>query len=164
MMKKLIMIMTVLILGSATAMAISLPFDKYTIDRKDLPQEARDMLDEYFPKAKVSMIKVDKHLLKKPDYDVKLTNGTKIEFNSKGEWKLVDGGKRSLPTTLLHKTAKNHFEKKYPKAKIVYVKKDLTGFDVRLSDGKSLKYDRLGIFKGEKMEVTAQADLSTSKE
>lgn len=84
MMKKLIMIMTVLILGSATAMAISLPFDKYTIDRKDLPQEARDMLDEYFPKAKVSMIKVDKHLLKKPDYDVKLTNGTKIEFNSKG--------------------------------------------------------------------------------
>lgn len=163
-MRKLIMILAAILIGATSAMAINLPLDKYTINRKDLPQEARDMLDEHFPKLKVSMIKVDKHLLKKPNYDVKLTNGTKIEFNSKGEWKLVDGGKRSLPTTLLHKTAKNHFEKKYPKAKIVYVKKDLTGFDVRLSDGKSLKYDRLGIFKGEKMEITAQADLSTSKE
>ena len=42
------------------------------------------MLDEYFPKAKVNMIKVDRHLLKKTDYDVKLTNGTKIEFSNKG--------------------------------------------------------------------------------
>ena len=37
------------------------------------------MITTYFPKAKISMIKVDKHLLKKTDYDVKLVNGTKIE-------------------------------------------------------------------------------------
>ena len=43
--------------------------DKYTIDRSNLPQQAQDMLTEYFPKAKVGMIKVDKHLLKKTDYD-----------------------------------------------------------------------------------------------
>ena len=42
------------------------------------------MLGEHFPKAKVSMIKVDRHLLKKTDYDVRLTNGTKIEFTNKG--------------------------------------------------------------------------------
>lgn len=51
--------------------------DKYTIDRSNLPQQAQDMLTEYFPKAKVGMIKVDKHLLKKTDYDVRLVNGTK---------------------------------------------------------------------------------------
>ncbi len=34
-------------------------FDKYTIDRSQLPEEAQQMLDQYFPKAKVGMIKVE---------------------------------------------------------------------------------------------------------
>ena len=59
------------------------------------------MLDEHFPKAKVSMIKVDKHLLKKTDYDVKLTNGTKIEFSNKGSWTSVNCGKREVPEALV---------------------------------------------------------------
>ena len=41
-------------------------------DRDDLPVTAQEMITTYFPKAKISMIKVDKHLLKKIDYDVKL--------------------------------------------------------------------------------------------
>ncbi|MDE5705469.1 PepSY-like domain-containing protein, partial [Muribaculum sp.] len=64
--------------------------DKYTLDRDNLPVKAQEMITTYFPKAKISMIKVDKHLLKKIDYDVKLVNGTKIEFNNSGEWTSVD--------------------------------------------------------------------------
>ena len=86
--RKIVVIMAVL-MGVVSASA-ALPFDKYSINRKDLPDAAKEMLDEYFPKAKVSMIKVDKHLLKKTDYDVKLTNGTKIEFSNKGKWASVD--------------------------------------------------------------------------
>ncbi len=55
-------------------------FDKYSVDRNDLPEAAQAFLKEYFPKAKVGMVKTDKHLLKKTDYDVKLVNGTKINF------------------------------------------------------------------------------------
>ncbi|MDE6466279.1 MAG: hypothetical protein K2L44_06200, partial [Duncaniella sp.] len=65
-MKKLILILTAVLLSVGVAYA-----DKYTLKRENLPQQAREMLDEYFPKAKVAMIKVDKHLLKKTDYDVK---------------------------------------------------------------------------------------------
>lgn len=75
--------------------------DTYTINRDKLPEEARAMLDEYFPKAKVSMIKVDRHLLKKTDYDVKLVNGTTIEFSNKGKWKTVDCKKRAVPEELV---------------------------------------------------------------
>ncbi|MBO5445733.1 MAG: PepSY-like domain-containing protein [Muribaculaceae bacterium] len=148
-MTKLLMALTLMIVGAASAMAISLPFDKYTINRSELPQDAQEMLEEHFPKAKVSMIKIDKHLLKKPDYDVKLTNGIRIAFNSKGQWKSVESGKRELPLSLLHKTARTHFSKKFPDAKILSVKKDLSGFDIVLEDGRNIKYDRLGIFKGE---------------
>jgi len=83
--KKLIAALVLTIAGASMAYA-----DKYTLKRDALPQQAQEMLLEYFPKAKVAMIKVDKHLLKKTDYDVKLTNGTKLEFNNAGKWTSVD--------------------------------------------------------------------------
>ena len=85
----------------------ALPLDKYSINRKDLPEPAREMLDEHFPKAKVSMVKVDRHLLKKTDYDVRLTNGAKIEFSNKGKWTNVDCKKKSVPESLVPKAIRN---------------------------------------------------------
>lgn len=100
-MKKVIL-SAILLLGALSASAI-IPFDKYSINREDLPVTAQEMLNEHFPKAKVSMIKVDRHLLKKADYDVKLTNGTKIEFNNKGKWTLVDCKKKSVPEVTIQR-------------------------------------------------------------
>ncbi len=71
-MKKYILVMMALIVGVMYGYA----FDKYSIDRNDLPEAAQEFLKEYFPKRGVGMIKTDKHLLKKTDYDVKLVNGT----------------------------------------------------------------------------------------
>lgn len=62
-MKKFLFTLLTLLMCVSAANAF---FDKYTIDRENLPEEARQMIDEYFPKAKISMIKVDRHLLKKP--------------------------------------------------------------------------------------------------
>ena len=85
-MKKLLFMILALLLTSTTALAF---IDSYVISRDNLPEEA---LDKYFPKAKVSLIKIDRHLLKKADYDVRLTNGTTIEFSNKGKWNSVDCG------------------------------------------------------------------------
>lgn len=133
----------------AGARGAILPIDSYTISRDKLPETAREMLDEHFPKAKVSMIKVDRHLLKKTDYDVKLTNGTRIKFDNKGKWKSVDCGKREVPSALIHKTVSRHVTKNYASAKIVSVTKKLSGYTIGLSDSRCLSYDLLGIFKGE---------------
>lgn len=105
-----IIIMIVMMVGTISVFA-ALPFDKYSINRNDLPEAAKEMLDEYFPKAKVSMIKVDRHLLKKTDYDVKLTNGTKIEFSNKGKWTNVDCKKKSVPESLVPKAIRNSVAK-----------------------------------------------------
>lgn len=145
--RKLIVIIAV-VLGVISASA-KLPLDKYTISRNELPEAAREMLDEYFPKAKVSMIKVDRHLLKRTDYDVKLTNGTKIEFSNKGRWTHVDCKKKSVPETLVPKTIRNSVAKKYPDEKIVRISRSSLYYTVGLANGKELKYDLLGIFQGE---------------
>lgn len=107
------------------------------------------MLDEHFPKAKVSMVKVDRHLLKKTDYDVKLTNGTRIDFSNKGRWTHVDCNKKSVPESLIPKAIRNSVSKKYSGEKIVRISRSSLYYTVGLSGGKELKYDRLGIFQGE---------------
>ncbi len=143
-----IIIMIVMMVGTISVFA-ALPFDKYSINRNDLPEAAKEMLDEYFPKAKVSMIKVDRHLLKKTDYDVKLTNGTKIEFSNKGKWTNVDCKKKSVPESLVPKAIRNSVAKKYAGEKIVRISRSSLYYTVGLSNDRNLKYDRRGIFQCE---------------
>lgn len=122
--------------------------DTYTINRDKLPEEARAMLNEYFPKAKVSMIKVDRHLLKKTDYDVKLVNGTTIEFSNKGKWRLVDCKKRAVPDGLVMKPIRNYVAKNFDALKIVKIVKKTSGYEISLSDGVVLKFNLLGSYTG----------------
>ena len=161
MLKKLFLLLLLFVATSGPAFAI---FDKYTISRDELPEKACEMLDQYFPKAKISMIKVDKHLLKKTDYDVKLLNGTKIEFNNSGSWTSVDCGKRELPSELLSKTIRNYISKNYADSKIVSVKKRSGGFDVGLSCGRQLRFNVLHQFKGEIDGSTPDTDEDTEIE
>ena len=130
----------------AMTMALGAYADKYTINRDALPQPAQEMLNEYFPKAKVGMIKVDRHLLKKTDYDVKLVNGTKIEFNNSGKWTSVDCKTRAVPEGLIMKPIRNYVSKNFPDVKIVKIEKKSSGYEIKLSDDVELKFTLLGTF------------------
>lgn len=147
-MVKKLTVMIALMLGVLCASA-ALPLDKYSINRNDLPEAAREMLDEHFPKAKVSMVKVDRHLLKRTDYDVKLTDGTRIDFSNKGRWTHVDCKKKSVPESLVPKAIRNSVSRKYSGEKIVRISRSSLYYTVGLAGGKELKYDLLGIFQGE---------------
>ena len=145
-MKKLILILVVMMMAIPSYAII----DKYTIDREQLPEAAQEMLNTYFPKSKVAMIKIDKHLLKKTDYDVKLVNGNKIEFSNKGKWTSVDCGSKAVPEGLVPKAITRYVSKNYAGnngVKIVKIKKTTSAYEVGLSDGILLKFNLLGQFK-----------------
>lgn len=144
-MKKLLLILFAMVLSVTAANAF---IDSYTISRDKLPEEAQKMLDEYFPKAKIGMIKVDRHLLKKTDYDVRLTNGTTIEFSNKGKWTSVNCGKKELPEGLVPKTVMKYINKNFSDVKVVSIKNRNAGYDIGLSDGVMLRFNLLGQYKG----------------
>lgn len=148
-MKKLLF--SLLFIIAATGMAFAF-VDSYTLERDQLPEEAREMLTKYFPKAKIGMIKIDRHLLKKTDYDVRLVNGTTIEFSNSGKWKSVDCKTREVPEGLVTKAIRNHVKKNFSDVKIVKIVKKSSGYEIGLSDGVELKFNLLGQFKGVKME------------
>lgn len=140
-MKKFVALIFIALTSVVSAYAF---IDKYTIDRSQLPEEARNMLDEHFPKAKISMIKVDRHLLKKTDYDVRFVNGTTVEFNNKGKWTSIDCKTRQVPDGLVPKAIRNNVAKKHSGAKIVKMVKKLSGYEIVLHDGTELKYNLIG--------------------
>ena len=147
-MKKLFLFTVIVALCSAMGFA----FDKYSIDRNDLPQAAQDFLTEHFPKAKVGMVKVDKHLLKKTDYDVKLVNGTKIEFNNAGKWTSVDCKTKAVPEKIIPKAIRTYVKKNFSDVTIVKIEKSSSKYEVDLSDGVELTFNLLGQFKSMKMD------------
>lgn len=147
-MKKLLFTLLLVFMTAGAAHAV---IDEYTINRDKLPQEAQEMLETYFPKAKVGMIKVDKHLLKKTDYDVRLVNGTTIEFSNAGKWTSVDCKSREVPKDLVPKAIRNYVSKNANGAKIVSIVKKPTTFEIGLSDGVVMVFTRLGQFKNVKI-------------
>lgn len=142
-MKKLLFMLIALITGATAAMA-----DSYTINRDKLPENAQQFLTEHFPKAKVAMIKVDRHLLKKTDYDVKLVDGTKIEFSNSGKWTSVSRKQgKTVPDGIVPKAIRNYVAKNYPGETITEIEKKSTCYEVELSAGVELRFSLLGSFQ-----------------
>lgn len=142
-MKKYILLLVTIVMAALTSSAL----DKYSVNRQDLPATAQEFLNEHFPKARVSMVKTDKHLLKKTDYDVKLVNGTKIEFNNAGKWTSVDCKNSAVPQSIIPKAIRNYVAKNYSDLKIVRIEKKSTKYEVTLSDRAELTFSLLGQFK-----------------
>lgn len=147
-MKKLILVMLIAVMTVVSGYA----FDKYSIDRNDLPESAQQFLTTYFPKAKVGMVKTDKHFLKKTDYDVKLVDGTKIEFSNSGKWTSVDCKGREVPQDIVPRAIRNYVKKNFPDVKIVKIEKTSKRYEVKLSDDVELSFNLLGQFKSMKMD------------
>lgn len=147
-MKKYLLLITVVVFSFISGYA----FDKYSINREDLPEAAQQFLTTYFPKAKVGMIKTDKHFLKKTDYDVKLVNGTKIEFSNSGKWTSVDCKGREVPKDIIPRAIRNYVNKNYSDVRIVKIEKTSSKYEIRLSDDVELIFNLLGQFKSVKMD------------
>lgn len=147
-MKKYLLLFVAVFLGVMSGYAL----DKYSVDRNDLPEAAQNFLAEHFPKAKIGMVKTDKHLLKKTDYDVKLVNGTKIEFNNSGKWTSVDCKTNAVPDGVIPKAIRTYVKKNFPDVKIVKIEKTATKYNVGLSDDVELTFNLLGQFKSMKLD------------
>lgn len=141
-MKKLLMILA-LVLGIGVAAQAR---DTYSRNVKELPQAAQTVLSKNF-KAKLSLIKIDKTLGMVDDYEVILTDGTEIEFDSKGNWKSIEVpyGK-TVPSSMLPAALVSYVNQNYKGEKIVGVDKERNNYEVELSNGIDMKFDLSGNF------------------
>lgn len=141
-MKKLITIVMLLVMGVCGMSAR----DKVYRDAGVLPAKAQATLKNNFSKAAVNRVKVDKNLLGKCDYEVILNNGFEVEFNDDGEWTEVDGGHKSVPAAFVLPAIRKYVASNCKGASIVRIDKDSNDYEIELSNGQELKFDRAGKF------------------
>ena len=99
--------------------------DKVTRDVNKLPVAAREMINKHFPQAKVEYIKIEKDLFLSTSYDVKMSDGIELEFNSKGEWIEIDCKNKAVPAK---------------------IERDRKGYELTLENGLEVDFDQFGGF------------------
>lgn len=120
--------------------------DTYSRNVEDLPKAAQSVIAKNF-KANVSLIKIDKTLGRVDDYEVILTDGSEVEFDSKGNWKKVEtANNKSVPSAFIVSGIYTYVSKNYKKAKIVGIERERNRYDVELSNGIDLIFDLQGNF------------------
>lgn len=141
-MKKLLLILA-LIIGSATALSAK---DKYAHDASVLPESARSTIAKNF-KATVSLVKIDKGIGGIHEYEVILTDGTEISFDKNGNWDNIETSKyNSVPSAFLPAGVRDYVAKQHAGAKVVGIDKERSGYEVELSNGIDMKFDKNGNF------------------
>lgn len=141
-MKKLLAIIALVALTVGSAMAA----DRVVRDVKVLPAAALKTIEKAYSVKDVSHIKIDSSFFGGDEYDVVFNDGTEIEFNSKGEWTEVDAGTKAVSPVFVLKSVAAYVKANYSGQKIVQVKKERNKYEIELSSGLDLEFDRAGNF------------------
>ena len=105
-----------------------------------LPKTAKEFIAKYFPDIKVSYAKMDTDIFDK-SYEVVFTNGNKVEFNSRGEWKDVDCKFTQVPEGIVPQQIKVYVNTNYTDTKIIEIDRDRRDYEVKLNNRLELKFD-----------------------
>ncbi|MBR4853541.1 MAG: PepSY-like domain-containing protein [Alistipes sp.] len=136
-MKKLVLTLSVFFAAIGVACAdVDRP-----IEVNKLPDAAQKFLKQYFPNASVSLAKVDVELVYK-EYDVLLTDGTRVDFNNSGEWIDVDCKFATVPEGIVPRQIVDYVAKNYPNANILRIERDRNSYEVSLSNRLELTFDK----------------------
>lgn len=114
--------------------------DDKPIQVNQLPRTAQSFIKQYFAENTVAMAKVETDFWDK-SYDVIFTNGDKVEFDKKGNWKEVNCKYSEVPGKIVPTAIKSYIQSHYPDAKVLKLERDKRDYEVKLSNGWELKFD-----------------------
>ena len=134
-MKKLFL----LLVSVFTMQAVMADNDK-PVTFEQLPQAAQVFIKQNFADREIAFAKVDKDWFD-ATYDVLFTNGEKLEFNKKGEWKEMQCKLNSVPEKALPAAIVKFVNEKYPGAKVISIEKDRYEYEVKLSNFWEITFD-----------------------
>lgn len=142
-MKRITATLLAIIATATTAFATSLYItsEDRPVSYDELPAEAKSFIENNFANDEVSHIILDRDVIS-VDYNVSLTSGTKLEFNSRGEWKEVDTRNGIVPNNIVPQAIAEYIKKNYPNREITEIKRNHTYTEVTLKGGLELTFNK----------------------
>lgn len=117
------------------------------IQKSQLPKPAQSFIDTHFKGKTISYAIEDTDYYVIDEYQVVFDNGMKVEFDSRGNWKEVDGNKLQIPDQYIPASIKSYVKKSFPNTQIVKIEKGRWKYEVDLSNGLGLEFNSKGEFK-----------------
>ncbi len=116
------------------------------IDWDELPQKAQTFLKTNFTKEKAQQILKETEDYLETIYQVTFQGKLKIKFDKNGNWKEVDGHRKPIPTRFIPEKILTYIKKSFPNNEVVKIEKEKKKYEVEISNGLELKFDREGNF------------------
>ncbi len=134
-MKHFVLFLSSLLLGMGVACASP---DR-PISKEQLPAEAQQFLQEFFPDTAVTLV-LEEGTVVRREYDVTLANGTHIEFSADGRCREVES-REALPRGIVPPSIETYVAKHYPSQVITRLERGRREWEVSLSNGLEITFD-----------------------
>lgn len=114
---------------------------KEVVALENIPSAAQQVLSKYFADGSIAAVIKETELFK-TEYEVMFEGGAEIVFDADGAWKKIDCQRKAVPEKLVPAEIQNKVKASFPKAFVVEIEKDGKNFDVELSNGVDLKFNK----------------------
>ena len=117
--------------------------DDTPIPVEQLPVAAKTFVQTNFQGKRILYAEKDWN-----SYECRLDDGTKIEFNRKGNWKKVDCHMTAVPAAIIPELIQQYVTTNFPGTIITKIDKERYGYDIELSNDIDLKFNYQGALIG----------------
>lgn len=115
------------------------------LDSNELPSAAQTFITTNYPDETVTYCEKDYDDWSYV-YDVQLSDGTRIEFDKKGEWQEIENRVEGVKESVVPAPIWAYVTTNYTELFIVDIEKDYRGYDVELNNDLDLDFDPEGNF------------------
>ena len=113
------------------------------IEVTELPKPAQEFLKKHFSDTTIEIAKRDAEHGEK-GFEVKLKDGTEVEFWKDGSYREVDGGDKPIPTAFIPDNIQAYVAKNHPNEKITHIDYGHKDLDVDLTNDIDLEFTKEG--------------------
>lgn len=106
-----------------------------------LPAKAQTLLSQHFNGQKVMLATIESGVVSR-SYDVVLQNGTKLEFDKKGNLTEIDCKQGTVPDQLIPQAIKNYLKENYPAQAVKKIEMNKNEYEVELANGLDLTFNK----------------------
>ena len=111
------------------------------INVNELPAKAQTLLSKHFKGQKVMLATIESGVVSR-SYDVVLRNGTKQEFDKKGNLTEIDCKQGFVPSQLIPQPIKNYLKENYRGEAVRKIELNKKEYEVELTNGIDLTFNK----------------------
>lgn len=106
-----------------------------------LPVKAQTLLSNHFSNQKVLLATIETGVISR-SYDVVLQNGTKLEFDKKGNLTEINSKHGKVPALLIPQAIRNYLKDNYPGQMVKKMEINKNEYDVELANGLDFTFNK----------------------